>query len=108
MGFIAGRRTALWVAGMERWAKKELAAHTDAAASGPNRVDRHGRYCSGVLTAITAARGGGGKRPSMPKDRDQRQGMADATTLLRTVVQSGRVPGRDYAELLRRSGGGSA
>ena len=39
-------------------------------------------------------------RTSMPKDRDQRQGLTDATTLLRNVLTSGRVPGRDYAELL--------
>ncbi len=104
MGFIAKRRTGLWVSGMERWARKELDAHTEKTAKGKNKVDRYGMYCSGVLTAITAAKGGGANRAAMPKDRDQRQGMADATTLLRNVLQSGRVPGRDYAELLSHPG----
>ena len=40
----------------------------------------------------------------MPKDRDQRQGLADATTLLRNVLASGHVPGRDYADLLSHPG----
>jgi hypothetical protein len=66
VGFISKRRIALWVAGMERWAQKEVSEHTE----------------------------------DMPKDRDQRQGLTDASNLLRNVLTSGRVPGRDYAELL--------
>jgi hypothetical protein len=57
-------------------------------------------YCLGVISAITIAKGEGSRRTSMPKDRDQRQGLTDATTLLRNVLTSERVPGRDYAELL--------
>jgi hypothetical protein len=104
MSFISKRRTALWVAGMERWARKELDAHTEQTAKGKNRVDRHGMYCAGVLSAVTMAKGGGSNRAAMPKDRDQRQGMTDATTLLRNVLTSGRVPGRDYAALLSDPG----
>ena len=100
MGFISKRRTALWVAGMERWAQKEVDAHTEKTVKGKNRIDRHGMYCLGVISAITIAKGKGSARSSMPKDRDQRQGLADATTLLRNVLTSGRVPGRDYLELL--------
>jgi hypothetical protein len=101
VGFISKRRTALWVAGMERWAEKEVEEHTAKAVKGQKkRIDRHGMYCLGVVTAITIARGKGSPRASMPKDRDQRQGLADATTLLRNVLTSGRVPGRDYLELL--------
>ncbi len=100
MGFISKRRTALWVAGMERWAQKEVDEHTEKTVKGKNRIDRHGMYCLGVISAITIAKGKGSARASMPKDRDQRQGLADATTLLRNVLTSGRVPGRDYLELL--------
>ena len=102
MGFISKRRTALWVAGLERWARQELDADTEHTAKGKNKVDRHGMYCAGVLSAVTLAKGGGANRAAVPRDRDQRQGLADATTLLRNVVTSGRVPGRDYAELLAR------
>ncbi len=104
MSFISKRRTALWVAGMERWARQELDAHTEPTAKGKNKVDRHGMYCAGVLSAITMAKGNGSNRAAMPKDRDQRQGLTDATTLLRNVLASGRVPGRDYAELLSDPG----
>jgi hypothetical protein len=100
MGFISNRRTALWVAGMERWAQKEVREHTEDTVKGKKKVDRHGMYCLGVISAITIAKGDGTRRTSMPKDRDQRQGLTDATTLLRNVLTSGRVPGRDYAELL--------
>jgi hypothetical protein len=100
VGFISKRRTALWVAGMERWAQKEVSEHTQDAANGKKKVDRHGMYCLGVISAITIAKGKGSRRTSMPKDRDQRQGLTDATTLLRNVLTSERVPGRDYAELL--------
>jgi len=100
VGFISKRRTALWVAGMERWAEKEVEGHTDKTMKGKNKVDRHGMYCLGVISAITMAKGKGSSRHSMPRDRDQRQGLADATTLLRNVLTSGRVPGRDYLELL--------
>ena len=100
MGFISKRRTALWVAGMERWAQKQVDEHTEKTVKGKNRIDRHGMYCLGVISAITIAKGKGSARSSMPKDRDQRQGLADATTLLRNVLTSGRVPGRDYLELL--------
>ena len=100
MGFISNRRTALWVARMERWAQKEVREHTEDTVKGKKKVDRHGMYCLGVLSAITIAKGDGTRRTSMPKDRDQRQGLTDATTLLRNVLTSGRVPGRDYAELL--------
>ncbi len=100
MGFIAKRRTALWVAGMERWAEKEVDQHTQRTAEGKKSIDRQGMYCLGVIAAITIARGKGGPRTARPKDRHQRQGLADATTLLRNVLTSGQVPGRDYAELL--------
>jgi hypothetical protein len=100
VGFIAKRRIALWVAGMERWAQKEVSGHTEDTAKGKKKLDRHGMYCLGVISAITIARGKGSHRASMPKDRDQRQGLTDASTLLRNVLTSGRAPGRDYAELL--------
>jgi hypothetical protein len=100
VGFISKRRIALWVAGMERWAQKEADEHTEKTVKGKNKIDRHGMYCLGVVSAITVAKGKGSARPSMPKDRDQRQGMADATTLLRNVLTSGRAPSRDYLELL--------
>jgi hypothetical protein len=100
MGFISKRRTALWVAGLERWAEKEVDEHTEKTTKGKNKIDRHGMYCLGVVSAITIAKGKGSSRASTPKDRDQRQGLVDATNLLRTVLTSGSVPGRDYAELL--------
>ena len=100
VNFFSKRRTSLWVAGMERWAKKEVEAHTERTVKGKNKIDRHGMYCLGVISAITLARGKGSPRTSMPKDRDQRQGMADATALLRKVLASNRVPSRDYLELL--------
>lgn len=100
MGFISKRRTALWVAGMERWAEKEIGEHTEKTVKGKNKIDRHGMYCLGVLSAITIAKGKESPRSSMPKDRDQRQGLADATNLLRNVLTSGSVPGRDYSALL--------
>jgi hypothetical protein len=106
VSFISKRRTALWVAGMERWATKEVEKHTEKPAGGKKKIDRQGMYYLGVVSAITIAKGnasaGGGasQRASMPKDRDQRQGLVDATTLLRNVLTSGRAPGRDYAELL--------
>jgi len=100
VSFISKRRTALWVAGMERWATKEVEEHTQKTAGGKKKIDRHGMYCLGVTSAITIAKGKGAPRASMPKDRDQRQGLVDATTLLRNVLTSGRVPGRDYQELL--------
>ena len=104
MSFISKRRTALWVAGMERWAKKEVDGHTEKTVKGKNKIDRHGMYCLGVISAITMAKGKGSSRNPMPRDRDQRQGLADATTLLRNVLTSGRVPGRDYLELLGNPG----
>jgi len=85
---------------MERWAEKEVGEHTEKTVKGKNKIDRHGMYCLGVIRAITIAKGKGASRSSMPKDRDQRQGLVDATTLLRNVLTSGRVPGRDYLELL--------
>ncbi len=100
MGFISKRRTALWVAGMERWAEKEVGEHTEKTPKGKNKIDRHGMYCLGVLSAINLARGKASPRSSMPKDRDQRQGLAEATTLIRNVLTSGSVPGRDYSALL--------
>jgi hypothetical protein len=100
VGFISNRRIALWVAGMERWAQKEVGEHTEDTVKGKKKVDRHGMYCLGVISAITIAKGKQSRRTSMPKDRDQRQGLTDATALLRNVLTSGRVPGRDYAELL--------
>lgn len=100
MGFLSKRRTALWVAGMQRWAEKEVAAHTEQTAKGKKRIDRHGMYCLGVIGAVDLARGKGSPRASVPKDRDQRQGLSDATTLLKVVLTSGRVPGRDYRALL--------
>ena len=74
MGFISNRRTALWVGGMERWAQKEVREHTEDTVKGKKKVDRHGMYCLGVISAITIAKGEGSRRTSMPKDRDQRQG----------------------------------
>jgi hypothetical protein len=100
VNFFSKRRTSLWVAGMERWAKKEVEEHTEHTVKGKNKIDRHGMYCLGVISAITLARGKGSPRTSMPKDRDQRQGMADATALLRKVLASNRVPSRDYLDLL--------
>ena len=100
MGFISNRRVALWVGGLERWAQKEVTAHTEVTVGGKNKIDRHGMYCLGVLRAVTLAKGQESGRPSVPKDRDQRQGLADASALLKNVVTSGKVPGRDYLELL--------
>jgi hypothetical protein len=100
VSFISKRRTALWVAGMERWATKQVEEHTEKTAAGKKKIDRHGMYCLGVISAITIAKGTGAARASTPKDRDQRQGIVDATNLLRKVLTSGKVPGRDYQELL--------
>jgi hypothetical protein len=104
MGFISDRRVALWVQGLERWATKEVAAHTEQTAKGKNRIDPHGMYCLGVLSAVTMAKGTKPGRPPAPKDRDQRQDLADASALLRRVVTAGRPPGRDYLELLGNPG----
>jgi hypothetical protein len=100
VNLFSKRRTSLWVAGMERWAQKEVEAHTERTVKGKKKIDRHGMYCLGVISAITLARGKGSPRTSMPKDRDQRQGLTDATALLRNVLASNRVPSRDYLDLL--------
>ena len=67
MSFISKRRTALWVAGMERWATKEVEEHTQKTAGGKKKIDRHGMYCLGVVSAITIAKGTAHRGPRRPR-----------------------------------------
>ena len=100
MNFIAKRRAALWVGKLERWAKQEVEQHQQAGPKGKSKLDHHGMYCLGVLDAIAIARGDRSPRAAMPKDRDQRQGLADANNLIRKVLTTGRIPGKNFIELL--------
>jgi hypothetical protein len=100
VGFLGKRRAVVWVAGLERWAKKEVKDHTEQTVRGKNKIDRHGMYCLGVMSAVTIAKSGPAPRLAMPKDRDQRRGFADASTLIRNVLTAGSTPGHDYLELL--------